>query len=249
MSWSSRWRDLFDDREPQVARRIAQGRAWTRSGRVSQVRALPGELSGRVQGTRATPYLVEVTAPTLPDDAWEQVVSRLASEVRHGARLLAGHAPDGLDAELDAAGIGLFPAPDALDLTCACGDRVVPCAHGAALWEFVADALDDDPFLLFRFRGRGREQLLGELSTARRRGSSAERRAAPLSLAEVEVHGWGRARAPLDEVPLPDVEPPATPAAPLRVLGDPPGWAGGVTAWDLFRPIVERAAAFEPAEE
>jgi hypothetical protein len=49
-------------------------------------------------------------------------------------------------------------------------------------------------------------------------------------------------------VPLPDVEPPATPAAPLRVLGDPPGWAGGVTAWDLFRQLVERAAAFEPPE-
>jgi uncharacterized Zn finger protein len=246
MTWSERWRELFDDRDPQVARRLAQGRAWRRSGRVTQVRAAPGELSSRVQGARATPYLVEVTAPTLPEAAWDEVVARLAAEVRHGARLLAGHAPEGLDAELDAVGIHLFPAVEDLDATCACGDRVRPCTHVAALSDDVAARLDDDPFLLFRFRGRGREQLLAELSAARRRGSTAERRADPLPLAEVAVQGWTRARASLDDVPLPDVPAPSVPAAPLRVLGDPPGWAGGVSAWDLFRPLVERAAAYEP---
>jgi hypothetical protein len=37
---------------------------------------------------------------------------------------------------------------------------------------------------------------------------------------------------------------PRTPAGPLRLLGDPPGWTGGVSAGDLFAPLVIRAAAW-----
>jgi uncharacterized Zn finger protein len=235
---------MLDD-DPQLARRVARGRAFHRSGRVSGVRATAGLLSGRVQGTRATPYLVEVAVGDLDDAAWTTVVDVLASQVRHSARLLAGLVPEGLDAELEATGIQLFPALDQLDVTCACGDKAAVCPHAAAVWEAAAELLETDPFLLLRLRGRGRDRLLADLASARQlhAGGDHAPRPAGVPIAGLESRGWTRARAPLDDLHLPVLQPPPTPAAPLKLLGDPPQWAGGVSAWDLFRPLVERAGA------
>jgi uncharacterized Zn finger protein len=239
--WGKRWRQVLDD--PQLARRVTQGRQLSRSGRVSGIRATAGLLSGRVQGTRATPYLVELAIGVLDDDQWALIVGVLASQVRHSARLLAGLTPKGLDAELDAAGVTLFPALAELDVTCACGDTATVCPHAAGVWEAAATQLESDPFLLLRLRGRGRDRLLADLATARQ-GDRQERSLTGIPIAELDVDDWTRARAPLDELHLPLMTSPPTPAAPLKLLGDPPHWAGGVSAWDLFRPLIERAASY-----
>jgi uncharacterized Zn finger protein len=240
-AWSQRWRDLLIDAAPQIARRVTQGRQLLRSGRVTDVRVSAGMLSGRVQGSRATPHLVEIDVGVLPDDAWGRVVGVLAGQVRHSARLLAGLVPDGFDAELEGAGVDLFPDVGGLDVTCLCRDPVSLCAHAAAVWEAVAALLEADPFVLLRLRGRGRDRLLAELAAARRSGA-ADGAAAGVPLDRLDPEGWTRARAPLDDLHLPAAGPSRS-AAPLRVLGDPPGWAGGVSALDLFGPLVERAAA------
>jgi hypothetical protein len=58
---------------------------------------------------------------------------------------------------------------------------------------------------------------------------------------------WITAAGDVDDfVPAPPA-PPRTSAGPLRLLGDPPGWAGGVTAGDLFAPLVERGAQWATA--
>jgi len=241
MSWSQRWRGVFDEAAPQVGRRLAQGRAYQRSGRVTELRVRPGVLSGRVQGSRATPYLVEVGAPPLSPSQWDAVIAAIAAQVRHSARLLASQPPEGLEAELEPIGIRLFPEAADLSVACPCDDGVVPCAHAAALWEAVARDLDDDPFLLLRFRGRGRQRLLADVAAARRR-SGARPSPDSVPLTALDPHGWSRARAPLDGVELPPAGGTAA-ASPLRLLGDPPGWRGGVGADALFGPLIERGAA------
>ncbi|MGH8905331.1 MAG: hypothetical protein ACRD0K_02140 [Egibacteraceae bacterium] len=239
--WVQRWRRVVD--APRLARRVAQGRQLYRSGRVSGVRASAGLLSGRAQGNRVTPYLVEVAVEELDGDGWARVVSVLAAQVSHSARLLAGLVPECLDAELDAAGVALFPKLDELDVTCACGDTAAVCAHAAGVWEAAAATLESDPFLLLRLRGRGRDRLLADLAGAR--GDPGQQRAqAGVPVAELDVEGWACPRAPLDGLSLPEMGLPSTSAAPLKQLGDPPQWAGGVSAWDLFRPLVERAADY-----
>jgi uncharacterized Zn finger protein len=240
-SWKKRWRQVVD--HPQLARRITQGRQLSRSGRVSGIRATAGLLSGRVQGARATPYLVELAVDVLTEEQWALIVDVLASQVRHSARLLAGLTPQGLDADLDEAGVTLFPTLAELDVTCACGDTAAVCQHAVGVWEAAAAELESDPFLLLRLRGRGRDQLLADLAHARQ-GDRQERSLAGIPIAELDVDDWTRARAPLDELHLPLMTPPSTPAAPLKLLGDPPHWAGGVSAWDLFRPLIERAASY-----
>ena len=241
--WSARWMALIDDATPQAALRVTRGRAYERSGRVTDLRASVGSLVARVQGSRSTPYVVELGVPTLEERVWEQVVAAIAAQVRHGARLLAGQAPEGLEDELEGQGIQLFPHPAEVGLSCSCDDPAPQCKHVVAATVATAGAIDQDPFVLLRLRGRGREELLAELAEARRRGpdgSGGDDRGMPIA-ALSGIENWAEARAPLDDFDLEDLE---LDQPPLAFLPDPPGWAGGVTAQDLFGPLVERGAAW-----
>lgn len=244
--WAQRWNDLLDDGNGQVLRRLYQGRNLLRAGRVSGVQIGRGVLTASVQGSSATPMVVEITLPALDDDQWETVVAALASQVRHRARLLAGQVPDGLEAQLQAEGLTLFPRRDELDVTCRCGDEVIPCMHAAGAWLAAGDEIDADPFLLLRARGRGRERLLADSAAARSGGSDA---AAPAGrpVATLKGEDWIHVGVDLEELLQAAPEPPRTVAGPLRLLGDPPGWAGGVSAGDLFAPLVERGATHAQA--
>lgn len=236
-SWAAQWRALLTTDDPRAAREVAQGRAHHRSGRVTDLRVTTGALFGRVQGHRATPRTVDVDVAVLGDEDWRRVVELLAGQLRHSARLLAGLQPEGLAEELAERGVRLLPASEDIETTCGCG-RDQPCAHAAAVWEAATERIDADPFTLLRLRGRGREQLLAELA-AERAEPGGDTQFKPLS--ELPVEGWSRARSPLEEIHLPVREAGAT-AVPLRLLGNPPGWAGGPDADDLFDPLVDRAA-------
>jgi uncharacterized Zn finger protein len=240
-AWAQRWRGLLGEERPQDVRRFNQGRAFQRSGRVTGVRVDPGRIVGQVQGSRATPYLVEVMVGVLDDDGWRVFLEAVGGEVRHAARLLAGHPPDGLETQLEAAGVDLFGDPETVDARCACGEASRPCAHVVALWHDMGERIAEDPFVLLRLRGRGRERLLAELAAARRRRSGVEG-VDGLDPAELSTRPWTRSPLDLADLEIGQGSAPETPAGPLKLLGDPPGWAGNVGAWDLFRPIVEQAA-------
>lgn len=241
--WAARWRALLSDASGDVALRGRQGENLVRSGRVTDLRIGAGKLSGSVQGSRATPYVVEIELPTLPEGDWPRVADAVASQVRHSARLLAGQAPETLPDELEAAGVRLFPRLDELDVHCACGQGM--CMHAAGVWHAAGDQLAEDPFTLFAVRGRGRQRVLDDV--AARRGAVAEPGSAGLALEELQPAGWWDARASLDAVETPGPRRPRVAAPALRTLGDPPGWAGGVSAYDLFRPLVERGADWASA--
>jgi uncharacterized Zn finger protein len=236
--WSDRWRGLVDDAGPATALRVSRGRAYERSGRVSDLRARPGALSARVQGSRATPYLVEVGLPVLDAAEWDRVVAAVVEQARHSARLLAGQAPEGLEDELAALGVRLFPHPAELVTGCACDDPSPTCKHVVAVVEAAATRLDDDPFLLLHLRGRGRERFLADLTAARR---AAGPEPEGISVSALSTERWTSGSVPARDVPREVV---AGPEDPLARRGDPPGWSGGVSAPDLFGPLADRGAAW-----
>jgi uncharacterized Zn finger protein len=216
-TWVERWHALLGEPGAEI-RRFNQGRAFQRSGRVTAVRIDPGRLVGQVQGSRATPYLVEVMLPVFDDAAWRTVLATVGGQIRHAARLLAGQPPEGLDAELRDVGVDLFGEREDLDARCACGEADRPCAHVIALWHELAERLAEDPFALLRLRGRGRERLLSELAAARRRGAGgAEEGVDPATL---DAAAWTRAARDLDALEVPAGIPPDSEAGPLRLLGD-----------------------------
>lgn len=239
--WARRWAELIDDGNPTLVRRLVQGRNLVGSGRVTGLQIGRGTVTASVQGHSATPLAVEIVVPTLDDGQWERIAGALASQVRHRARLLAGQVPEGLESQLHAQGLSLFPTAAQLETTCRCSDTTRFCAHAAGVWLAMGAAIERDPFALLRVRGRGRERLLADVATARG-GPGAGPGGAAVPVSELDGRDWLHAPVDPEDLVVPPAATPRTTAGPLRLLGDPPGWAGGVTAADVFAPLVQRGA-------
>ncbi len=135
-----------------------------------------GLVVAQVQGTRRTPYGVQISMPAASEERWAAIVDTLAGQAGYAARLLAGELPHEIEDVFAQAGVALFPERGShLVTTCTCPDWATPCKHAAAACYLMAEAFDDDPFLLLAFRGREREALLAELRA--RRGGFVEEHA------------------------------------------------------------------------
>lgn len=240
-SWSAQWMHALQDlplEDDAKERRIRQGRAAAASGRVQELNANPGRLTARVQGGRPTPYLVAVDVPQLSSDEWAIVVALLAEHVRLCARLLAGQEPEELIELAREAGVELIPSIN--DVTFMAGhgpDEEIPTV-GVAVWAAIGQALRQDPYPLLRVRGRGRERLLHEISVAR--GHRGAHEGVPVTA--LSPVGWTRARGVLEAVHFPAPTLASRRAPALAALGDPQGWAGAMSAYDLFGETIEAAS-------
>ena len=75
---------------------------------------------------------------------------------------------------LAASKLTLFPSSyRELKATCSCPDAANPCKHIAAVYYILAERFDEDPFLIFAWRGRTQEELLERLRARRGGGASA----------------------------------------------------------------------------
>jgi uncharacterized Zn finger protein len=117
-----------------------------------------------VQGSRARPYRVRVALARFPEADWARVESALAARALYSAKLLAGEMPRTVEEVFATCGLSLFPVDTSeLELSCSCPDWAVPCKHIAATLYLLAEAFDDDPFLVLAWRGRERDDLLARL--------------------------------------------------------------------------------------
>lgn len=237
MNAAETWvRQLGDGGRAPVRQRIREADRLRMAGRVISTRAVTGRIEGRVQGSHARPHLVELLAPQWTATQWHAVGEVLSQQARHYARLLAGQLPEQFDRVLDTLGLSLVPEPAQWRLECTCAAPPV-CVHQVAVWLEVRALLDRDPYLLTRVRGRSREELLAEIR-AQRVGDHDDR----IALTALTERGWLRTDMAPSEIPLPRVRTPGTAAGPLRMLGDPPGWAGPASAVALFSPAIIGAA-------
>jgi uncharacterized Zn finger protein len=130
-----------------------------------------GQVRASVQGSRAKPYRVFIETSVLSGPQWEVIEGVMAASAVFSARLLADEMPEEIEEAFADSSTSLFPASaDELDSACSCPDWENPCKHIAAVFYLLAEAFDEDPFLIFAWRGRGKEELLAGLR-ARRRGS------------------------------------------------------------------------------
>jgi uncharacterized Zn finger protein len=143
--------------------------------------------------------------------------------------------PKDIEQAFTASSLTLFPASGReLGSACSCPDWAIPCKHVAAVYYILAESFDADPFLVFSWRGRTKEELTERLRAlrgavdSRPGGGLAEIAAPPGSspplgaclgsfwqagpeLAEVAIRPWAA----------------ETPDALLRQLGHPPVTVGG----------------------
>ena len=157
--WSRRFVDVLE----QICDpgRLARGRAYARKGQVIDFALAAGSVTARVQGSRPQPYAVTIGISAFEPEQWTELTEALGSRAIYRAALLAGEMPHEIVELFAERGLPLFP--DRLDIECSCPDWSVPCKHGSAVLYVLAEAFDDDPFLVLAWRGRDRDVLLGAL--------------------------------------------------------------------------------------
>ena len=205
--------------------RLSRGRNYARKGQVVSIEETHEGIAARVQGTRSSPYRIKIQIAPLSDAQWDQVFDALAEQAIFTAQLLAGEMPREIETAFTAAKVSLFPDRRTdLKTECSCPDPVNPCKHIAATHYILGERFDEDPFLLFRLRGRTQEQVMAALR--QRRAGQAEPEAEEPE--EVEVvppleqqmaHFW-ELNAPLDGFSV-SIRPPAIEMPLLKRLGTP----------------------------
>ena len=114
-----------------------------------------------MQGSRPQPYGVTIEIPAYDKAQWTRILAALGSQALYRAALLAGEIPHELVELFEELELPLFPAELAME--CSCPDWGKPCKHLSAVLYVLAEAFDDDPFLVLAWRGRGRDELLAAL--------------------------------------------------------------------------------------
>lgn len=164
--WATRWIQAME--RLVDSRRLARGRNYARKGQVRSIDETKDGIYARVQGSRPSPYKVTIQVSPLTDAQWEKVIDALAEQAIFTAQLLAGEMPQDIEQAFHAAGVSLFPDRSGdLATHCTCPDWSNPCKHVAAAHYILGERFDEDPFLLFRLRGRTQEQILQALRQRR----------------------------------------------------------------------------------
>lgn len=272
--WGRAWVEALEERAGVDAGRLARGRTYAGQDRVVSLALDPGVVAASVRGSRRLHYRTHLDVRTYDDDRWRRVLEVVAGRAAHVAALLDGDLEPGLVDDAREAGVELLPSPGDLKPRCSCPDDAHPCKHAAALAYVVAEAIDDDPFVLFHLRGRSRTALLAELREIRRAdatpsadgggpaGSDDDDTAIVLGTGpdpgEVARDAWARERGPLPALP----EVPDRPGRPAAWPDDPPPDAPFDTpgllalaadaarrAWDQLRGDGDSALALGPAAD
>ncbi|WP_228718512.1 SWIM zinc finger family protein [Kitasatospora acidiphila] len=220
--------------------RLARGRTYARKGMVGTIVVAPGQIKAPVQGSQPRPYRSALHIPVLTGGQWDTLLTAIAARAGHVAALLDGEMPAELVEDTRAAGVPLLPGPTELDPECSCPDWGYPCKHAAALCYAIAARIDDDPFVLFALRGRGRDQVLGELRERRQAERPAAQETPAGTPAAAAYARWAQAPTSLPRPRVPEGRSSAR-RSESRLPVDPPA-AFGLTRADLERLTADTAA-------
>ena len=254
--WAQRWIAALE--QLVDSGRLSRGRSYARKGQVLSIDETKDGIAARVQGSMRTPYKISIKINHLTDAEWDKVIDALAEQAIFSAQLLAGEMPQDIEQAFEKAKVSLFPAARRdLETECSCPDYSNPCKHIAAAHYILGERFDEDPFLIFRLRGRTQEQVMQELRK-RRAGSdeTVEEEAEEAEIViplEEQIENFWDARAPLEGFAV-SIRPPAIEMPLLKRLGeanfvpDP-----GIQSWlsAVYQAVSRKAiqAAFKDTSE
>ncbi len=234
--WARRWIQVIESFD--VGGRLGRGRTYARAGQVLSIDVQPGIVKAKVQGSRATPYLVTIQVARLDDRNWKKLTAALNTKALYTAKLLAGEMPEEIEAVAKKAGVPLFPTKaNDLKTDCNCPDWSNPCKHVAAVYYIVAETLNRDPFLLLKLRGLEHQALVKSLATVKSTGPITVRD----PITDVDAKSFWR-----PSVLVSDFSPSRVPTVSgmiLLRLGPIPFWRCTSPIEDALKPIYSAASA------
>ncbi len=165
--WGRAWVDAVEAIAGERGARLGRGRTLAKRRAVTDLQLSPGGANAWVDDGGPEPQEVFVGIRELRDDEWDAVLDAIAAKAAHAAALLDGELDPGVVDDAADVEVDLLPKPRDLRTVCTCPDDAEPCAHAAAVCHVLADALDDDPFVLLLLRGRGRDDVLDGVRSRR----------------------------------------------------------------------------------
>lgn len=161
--WSKLWLSFIENSIDDVS--LIRGKTYARRGQVLSVEVLPGMIAASVQGSRKLPYQVRLGFDTVTDHGRNLLLYKFREHASFAARLLAGEMPEDLSYAFDECGTKLFPeSDDVRRFKCSCPDETEPCKHIVAVLLLLGEVFDEDPFLILKLRGLGKDKLIDLLT-------------------------------------------------------------------------------------
>jgi uncharacterized Zn finger protein len=171
--WSKRWIAVLESFS--MGTRLTRGRSYARQGQVLTIDIEPGLVKAKVQGSQPKPYIIKIQLQPLSGGDWEKVIEAMAAQAIFAAKLLAGEMPTNIEEAFEAVQLSLFPTRvKDLVTSCSCPDWANPCKHIAAVYYLLAERFDEDPFLIFKLRGRTKDEIIQALRQKRTAALPAE---------------------------------------------------------------------------
>jgi len=224
---------------------FARGRKDERNGHVRQLTISGSLVVALVRGPEDDKaFRARIAVRTFGASEWARVEQDLVAEARFAAGLLAGRMPAGIGEVFAAAGLSLVPLSlDEVAMDCSCERWPMPCVHLAATCYALARSFEEDPFGVFAWRGRHRDELLLHLRELRGSGGPPPlpEKSGVSDVSDLPDTGkdgddafWGGEGSPAAVTGRPGAV--SRPDALLDQLDPPPLAHGGRPIADLLRP-------------
>jgi uncharacterized Zn finger protein len=255
-AWARRWRSWL--------RSLGLAGGERSTSRVRRLEVLHGSVIAQVHERSGHQCDVEIRFTPWSDDEWQRVVDALSSQALFAAQLLAGDLPSDLDRTVAAVGVQILPTRlEETEHDCSCHImKSRACEHVMAVYAALGELLPEDPWLLFRLRGRDQQALLRNLRTQRNRNEMSQP-SAPHTKQEGRRNGdtgfyrtsaaieeeippldeqiasfWGSGKAQQDF--RPHILPPTVELALLRRLGPPALGDASMSTYEALTTLYRR---------
>lgn len=153
--------------------RLSRGRSYANGNKIKHFEIIEGSVVAHIRGS-VNPYFGVYEEPLyttaidfqpISKAKWAAIVALMATKASLISRLMLNEVPESIEEAFAPLGLGLLPTGSKdLDTHCSCPDWSNPCKHIAGLHYFLAEKIDQDPFLLFELRGLPRAELQAELA-------------------------------------------------------------------------------------
>lgn len=101
--------------------RLDRGKRYVRTGAVLDLKIQKGKVLAKVQGSRKTPYKVEIRISPLSEEKCQHILESCGKRIENLEALATGNFPAELK-ELFTGQDGLFPTPKEISFACSCPD-------------------------------------------------------------------------------------------------------------------------------
>lgn len=156
--WGRAWCENLE-RYADFSSRLERGRRYVRAGTVIDLQIKNGIVTAKVQGSRKSPYKVEIRISPLNVEACDRIIEKCGSKIENMEVLINGKFPEELK-DVFTGEKGLFPSPKEISFNCSCPDWALMCKHVTAAMYGIGMRFDENPFYFFTLRGIDADRLI-----------------------------------------------------------------------------------------